>query len=158
MSHGGDLYILQCQRISYIISDIIQHFLEWKQLISFRFSIEYCILWSYISSSGIPCHVRYYPMENQWNYRCFHPRKISFNSLALGKFEWNFRHAIFKQILVIAGWGISCDIAIIWMSLGFADDQSTLVQGLVPSGNKPLPEPLLTQISVNIWHHKVTMF
>ena len=50
------------------------------------------------------------------------------NSLAPGKFEWNFRHVIFKQILVIDGWGISCEIALIWMSLDFTDDQSTLVQ------------------------------
>ena len=45
-----------------------------------------------------------------------------------GKFEWNFRHVIFKHILVIDGWGIACEIALIWMSLDFADDQSTLVQ------------------------------
>ena len=50
------------------------------------------------------------------------------NSLAPGKFEWNFRHVIFKQNLVIDGWGISCEIAIIWMSLDFSDYQSTLVQ------------------------------
>ena len=24
--------------------------------------------------------------------------------------------------------------------------------GLVPSGNKPLPEPMLTQIYITIWH------
>ena len=35
---------------------------------------------------------------------------------------------IFKQILVIDGWGISFEIALIWMSLDFTDDQSTLVQ------------------------------
>ena len=35
---------------------------------------------------------------------------------------------IFKQIFVIDGWGISCEIALIWMSLHFADDQSTMVQ------------------------------
>ena len=29
---------------------------------------------------------------------------------------------------MIDGWGISCEIALIWMSLDFADDQSTLVQ------------------------------
>ena len=29
--------------------------------------------------------------------------------------------------------------------------------GLVPSGNKPLPEPMLTQTSVAIWHHYATM-
>ena len=46
-----------------------------------------------------------------------------FNSLAPGKFEWNFRHIIFKKILVIDGWDISCEIALIWMSLDFTDDQ-----------------------------------
>ena len=39
-----------------------------------------------------------------------------------------FRYIIFKWILVIDGWGISCEIALIWMSLDFVDDQSTLVQ------------------------------
>ena len=59
-----------------------------------------------------------------------HPRcsKFNVNSLAPGKFKWNFRHVIFKQILVINGWGISCEIALIWMSLDFTDDQSTSVQ------------------------------
>ena len=51
-----------------------------------------------------------------------------FNSLAPGKFESKFRHVIFKQILVIDGWGISCEIVLIWMPLDFIDDQSTLVQ------------------------------
>ena len=44
-----------------------------------------------------------------------------FNSLA----HW---HVIFKQILVIDGWDISCEIALIWISPDFTDDQSTLVQ------------------------------
>ena len=34
-----------------------------------------------------------------------------------GKFEWKFRYVIFKGILLIDGWGISWEIAIIWMSL-----------------------------------------
>ena len=51
-----------------------------------------------------------------------------FNSLAPGKFEWNLRHVIFKQNLVIDVWGICCEIALIWMSLDFTDNQSTLVQ------------------------------
>ena len=52
------------------------------------------------------------------------------NSLAPGKFKWNFRHVIFTQILVIDGWawGICSEIALLWMSLDFTDDQSTLVQ------------------------------
>ena len=49
------------------------------------------------------------------------------NSFAPGKFEWNFEYVIFKLILGIDGWGLSCEIALIWMSLDFTDDQSTLV-------------------------------
>ena len=52
----------------------------------------------------------------------------AFNSLAPGKFKWNFRQVIFKQILVNDGRGFSCEIALIWMSLDYMDDQSTLVQ------------------------------
>ena len=40
-------------------------------------------------------------------------------------------HLVFKQILVIDGWGISCKIALLWMSLDFTDDQSMLVQVLL---------------------------
>ena len=54
--------------------------------------------------------------------------RTAINSLAPGKFEWNFRHAIFKQILAIDCWCISCEIALLWMSLDFTDGQSTLVQ------------------------------
>ena len=50
------------------------------------------------------------------------------NSLAPGKFEWNFRYVNFKWILMINGWDICCEIALIWMSSDFIDDQSTLVQ------------------------------
>ena len=50
------------------------------------------------------------------------------NSLAPGKFEWNFRYVIFKQILVIDGWDISYEIVLIWMLLDFTDNQLTLVQ------------------------------
>ena len=74
-----------------------------------------------------------------------------------GKFEWNLKYVIFKRILVIDGWGISCEIALIWMSLDFTDDQSTFGSGngLMPLGNKPLPEPMLTQICHHMasWGH-----
>ena len=30
-------------------------------------------------------------------------------------------------------------------------------KGLVPSGTKPLPEPVLTQLHVSIWHRQATM-
>ena len=45
-----------------------------------------------------------------------------------GKFEWYFRYLIFQIISVIRGWGISCEIALRWMSLDLTDDKSTLVQ------------------------------
>ena len=50
------------------------------------------------------------------------------NSLAPGKFEWNFRHVIFKQILVIDDWGISCEIALTWKPKDLANNRSKLVQ------------------------------
>ena len=51
-----------------------------------------------------------------------------FNTLAPGKFQWNFRYVIFKRILVIDDRDISCVFALIGMSLDFIHDQSTLVQ------------------------------
>ena len=36
----------------------------------------------------------------------------SINSLAPGKFEWNFRHLIFQIISVIDGWVVSCQLAL----------------------------------------------
>ena len=63
-------------------------------------------------------------------YIVFHSclRDERFNSWAPGQFKWNNKHMIFKQILVIDRWGISCEIALIYMSPDFTDDQSTLVQ------------------------------
>ena len=46
----------------------------------------------------------------------------------LGDFDKKFRQIIFKLILVIEGWSISCEIAIRWMPLDLTDDESTLVQ------------------------------
>ena len=72
---------------------------------------------------------------------------FNLNSLAPGKFEWNFRYVSFKQILVIDGWDISCAIALISNVTGFHWGSVNIGSGngLVPSGNKPLPEPILTQ-------------
>ena len=76
------------------------------------------------------------------------------NSLTPGKFEWNLKYLIFKRILVMDGWGISCGIALIWMSLDFTDDQSTLVQ--VMAWCHQATSHYLSQWwprSVAIWHH-----
>ena len=100
------------------------------------------------------------------------------NSLAPGKFEQNFRHVIFKQILVIDGGGICCEIALIWMSLDFTDDQSTLVQvmawcqqatshylsqcwprSLTPSGiTRPQWVKAWTKWSAFFWQHSQMYF
>ena len=62
---------------------------------------------------------------------------------------------IFKLILVIVDWGILlwiCSQMNVtgpywwWVNIGSGN-------GLVPSANKPLPEPMLTRISVAIWRH-----
>ena len=52
-------------------------------------------------------------------------RGRSVNSLAPVKFEWKFKSVTFKQILMIYGWGISCDLT---------DDWSILIKvmGLAP--------------------------
>ena len=53
---------------------------------------------------------------------------VILNSLALGRFQFNFRSVIFKLILVNDGWGISYEIALRWMPPDCTDDKSTLVQ------------------------------
>ena len=50
------------------------------------------------------------------------------NSLAPGRFQFNFRKVFCKLILENAGWGISYKIALRWTSLDLTDDKSTLVQ------------------------------
>ena len=50
------------------------------------------------------------------------------NSLAPGRFEWKFSLVIFKLNLAIDGLGISCEIALRWLSLKLTDDESTLAQ------------------------------
>ena len=51
------------------------------------------------------------------------------------------------MISVIDGWD---EIALKWLSPNLNDDKSSLVQGLVPTGKKPLSEPELTKIYVGI--------
>ena len=53
---------------------------------------------------------------------------ILVNSLAPGKCEWNFRYLVLQIISMIDGWGISCELALRWMSLDLTDEKSTLVQ------------------------------
>ena len=52
------------------------------------------------------------------------------NSLAPGRFQFNFRQVIFKLVLVNGGWGISRETALRWMPLDLTDDESTLIQAM----------------------------
>ena len=69
---------------------------------------------------------------------------------------------IFKHISRIDILSISCEIAV---SLSGECHKTSLMftvtvaagNGLVPSGNKPSPEPMFTKIYVTIWHHLATM-
>ena len=102
------------------LHDILTHWFQGDLALN---NIFKCVIFKHIlllAVWSIPCVIacRWWPQDFI----------VSFNSLAPGKFEWNFRYVIFKWNLVIDGWGISCKIAILWMSLDFTDDQSTLVQ------------------------------
>ena len=44
-----------------------------------------------------------------------------------------------------------------WMPQNTFADNNDSGNGLLPSGNKPLPEPMLTQMHVAILRHQVTM-
>ena len=74
--------------------------------------------------------------------------------LLTGKFESNFSEVIFKVILVIGGWSLSHQNAIgpHWRKINIGSGN-----GLVPSGNKPLPGPILIEIYVAIWRHYAPM-
>ena len=50
------------------------------------------------------------------------------NSLAPGRFQFNFRWVIFKLTLVNGGCGISYEITLRWMPRDLTDNKSTLVQ------------------------------
>ena len=101
----------------------------------------------FIYSSWIP----YYSISQGMCQRCvlccvllqfengrFYPYSSELlNSLAPGKFEWNFKCAIFKWILVADGWGISCDFSpnMNMTGLHLWSINIDSGNGLVPSGN-----------------------
>ena len=49
--------------------------------------------------------------------RVYPQPRTNINSLSPGRFERNFRWVILKLISVIGSWGISCEIALRWISL-----------------------------------------
>ena len=65
-------------------------------------------------------------------YTCSQWRFWGFNSFLPRRIGWHLK-LIFKLILLIGGWGISSEIALIWMSLDFNDKQPTLVRLTTPN-------------------------
>ena len=62
------------------------------------------------------------------NSLCPRRGSCNLNSLAAGQFEWNLRYLILQIISVTDGWGIFCELALLWMSLDLTDNKPTLVQ------------------------------
>ena len=105
-------------------------------------TIMILILLPYFSGSNALYHGPLGNMGGRFGGQCY------FNSLAPGKFEWNFRYVSFKQILITNGLEhllANCpdnDVTgLHWWSVNIGSGN-----GLVTSGNKPLLEPMLTQI------------
>ena len=63
---------------------------------------------------------------------------------------------ILQHILIINILNISDEIALRWILQDFTDHMWSLLQVMswVPSSNKPLLKPMLTQIYISIWHDK----
>ena len=69
-------------------------------------------------------------VRNSWRIwvTTSHESTMAVDSLAPGRFKVNFRWVIFKLILVVNDWGMSCETALIWMSLDHIYGELTLVQ------------------------------
>ena len=90
-----------------------------------------------------------------WNHILHLIMNSDINSLAPGWFECNFRWVIFMFVLVTDGRGVSCEIALMWMSVHLVDDNSALVQVMAwcRQATSHYLSQCLTQIHVIIWHH-----
>ena len=107
---------------------VINNFIAYKGVTYIKYLMVGCHDVVTLSNSLTWCYPGTMITKFNWCHVTLQLINIFFNSLAPGRFEWNFRYIIFKRILVIDDGGISCQLALIWMSLDFTDDQSTLVQ------------------------------
>ena len=103
--------------------------LAWKTTISFLLAKYRLNCWLYRNRIVYNYNVSNCSLiRREWMYNHSDNADSKVNSLTPGWFEWNFRQIIFKLILIIYGWGTSCEIALMWFSLDLTDDKSTLVQ------------------------------
>ena len=69
--------------------------------------------------------------------------------LALGRYGSNFKRVMPEYLLRIDKFmSTSCEIALMWIPRNTFDEQCNIGSGngLIPPGNKALPEPILPQI------------
>ena len=72
--------------------------------------------------------------------------------------RWSGGYNEVFKLIVQNSWGTPYEIVFRWMSQDLTNENMGEANigsgnGLVPSGNNPLPKPMLTQIYVIIWHH-----
>ena len=81
------------------------------------------------------------------------------NSLAPGRSGCDFKNTFFNIVFLIGTFRFPHDNRpkMIATGLHWWYVNSGSGNGLVPSDNKPLPEPMLRQIYVAIWRHQATM-
>ena len=81
------------------------------------------------------------------------------NSLTPGRCGFNSESLISEHILQIKFIRISCEITLMWMPQNLTNEKVNIGSGngLMPSGSKPLPEPVLTKIYVAIWPQWVNL-
>ena len=132
-------------------------YVTWPQLVN-NMSCTYMILNDFTNvidhipqiCKQLPCGY-WQPICLRWKLYAYHVM-----SLAPGRCGSNSKSVIFEHMLLIKFVSTSCEISLRWMPQNAFEDNSPLVEegnGLVPSGNKPLHQPMLTQISVSIWYH-----
>ena len=85
--------------------------------------IYQCLIFQWTTETWLQRkNTRTCPLHTEWKFRYW-------AKTGPGRVEWRFRELIFKLTLMTVGWGISCEIALRWMSLDITDDKSTFVQG-----------------------------
>ena len=122
MSYGitkGQWVNQQVQNAKFSLPNHIQGHLWQKMITEYR---NLPVISERISPAPYDSYISHYTHWGLVKHVCI------INSLAPGRFQFNFRLVIFKLNLVNGGWGISYEIALRWMPLDLTVDKSTLVQ------------------------------
>ena len=143
-----------CNTCLFSVLFILQFVLDFLSYHSYYGCFQNISLYKILQNCIItPCFVATLLMNHYLNQCCplgTHKIDWNFNSLALGDLKYNFQNVFFKLISWIDAMNNSCETVLRRMPQNPSDDKSTLVQVMA---SKPLPEPLLSKITVAIWRH-----